>query len=648
MKNNSIVDYVACILLRTIGPVIRLLHPVAAFWLGRRLGELVYVFDIKHRSVAYANLKTAFGDKLPPARISSLALRYYRSFGQNIIEIFLIPVIGKEYAHKYVTIEGLQNVQDAFKRGKGVFFVSVHEGSWELSNILAAQLDIPYSMFVREQNMPRLNALLNSYRLQKGCRLIRKEDQTRELIRLIRANESCGMSVDQGGRNGVPVRFFNKDASMAPGAVRLALKYDAALVPVFSTRVSGPYIKLMIGKPVPLVRTGSMDDDIRTNLQDLVWLFQKYLYMFPQEYLWHYRIWKYSLQRSVLILSDEKTGHLRQSQALARIISGYLKQKSIETSVRTVPVQIKSPLSRVVLAVTSVFTCRRFCQGCLGCLKQLLSVESYRALIQSRPDIIISCGSSLAGVNRILSIENQAKSIVIMKPAGMSTRLFDMAVIARHDNPAPGPNVVVTRGALNLMDERYLQRAGEQLQAHTGSTDRKNIVIGLLFGGDTKQFRLGQELVQEITGQVAAASQALDGTVLVTTSRRTSPDAQAAVKKAFEHDPRCRFLVIANERNYDFAVGGILAKCDIAVISPESISMVSEAASTNATVVVFEAPGLSVKHRRMLADFNAEGLIKLVPAGELSGAIRDICHNKPGRRRLDDGAAVIEGLQKIL
>ena len=648
MKNNSIADYAACILLKTIGPVIRSLHPVAAFWLGARLGELVFAFDVKHRSVAYANLKTAFGDRMPPGQIRRRTLEFYRSFGQNIIEIFLIPVIDKKYAQKYVSIEGLENVKAAFQKGKGVFFVSIHEGSWELSNILATHLNIPFSMFVREQKMPRLNELLNSYRKAKGCKIIRKEDQTRELIRLIRANESCGMTVDQGGRTGVRVRFFNKDASMSAGAVRLALKYDAALVPVFSTRVRGPYIKLIIEPPARLTRTGGVDEDIRANLQDLIWRYQKYLYLYPKEYLWHYRIWKYSLRRDILILSDEKTGHVRQSQALARIISGYLKEKGIDTAIRMVSVHIKSSVARSVLSLTSIMGCSRFCQGCLGCLRSLLTPGSYRDVSGVKADIVISCGASLAGVNRVAALENQAKSIVIMKPAGMPFRLFDMAVIAEHDNPAAGRNVVITRGALNLIDDPYLRASGDKLQEHIGALDRTKPVIGVLFGGDAKKFRLTRAIVTEVAAQLDLAARELDAAMLVTTSRRTASDAQAGIKAAFEHDPRCRFLVIANECNYDFAIGGILDKADIVVISPESISMISEAASGRAHVVVFDSGNISRKHRALLDSFRRDGLIRLAPAGELSGAIRDICYNKPVRRRLDDAARVIEGLRKIL
>jgi mitochondrial fission protein ELM1 len=281
-------------------------------------------------------------------------------------------------------------------------------------------------------------------------------------------------------------------------------------------------------------------------------------------------------------------------------------------------------------------------------LRATLTPGSYREVSGIKADIVVSCGASLAGVNRMAALENQAKSIVIMKPAGMPLKQFDLAIIAKHDKPAARPNVVITRGALNLIDEPYLRASGDKMQENIGMLDKTKPIIGALFGGDAKEFRLNGALVTEIAAQLNLAAQALDATLLITTSRRTPLDAQTVIKNAFEHDRRCRFLVIANERNYDFAVGGILDKSDIVVISPESISMVSEAASGHAHVVVFDAGGVSSKHRALLDDFQRDGLIRLVKAGELSGAIKDICYNKPGRRRLDDTGAVIEGLRKIL
>lgn len=647
MKNSFLVDYAACILLRTLGPAIRALPRGTAFWLGARLGEMVFLFDGKHRTVVYRNLKTAFGRCMSVERVRELTLMFYRSFGRNLMEVFLIPVIDGDYARKYVSIEGIENAKAVFSRGKGVIFVSVHEGSWELSNIIASYLNLPFAMFVREQKLPRLNALLNDYRGRKGCRIIRKEDQTRELIRILRANESFGMTVDQGGRSGVSVPFFGKEASMSSGAVKLALKYGAALVPVFSVRLKGPYIKLVIAPAAELSVSGDMDRDIKDNLSALIRKYEEFLARYPQEYLWYYKIWKYSPSRDILILSDGKTGHLRQSEALARIAADYLsRNKGVEAKIHIVKVEFKNGRGGYMTALAGLLPGK---WAGTRALRKHLSESSYTAITALTPDLIISCGSSTAAVNLIASKDSGARSVVIMKPGLLGTRSFDLCVIPEHDNPPGRPNVVVTKGALNLINKEYLAACGKDLAELAPEILAARPIIGVLLGGDAKGFVLDAGLAERVLDEIKSAAERLNAGILVTTSRRTSRTVENAVKDNLKGESRCKALIIANERNYDFALGGILDKSDVVVISPESMSMVSEAVSSGKGVVVFDAAGLSAKHRRLITVFEEDGKLKLASAAGLSGAISEMFKAGPSRGgTADDNALVREGLKRIL
>src|SRR3989338_3826781 len=140
MNRNSIIDYSGYILIRLFGPLIRSLPLNASMFLGARLGELFYYFDLKHQAIAYVNIKTAFGAKLSPQKLSHLTKEFYRSFGQNLIEILLIPLADKAYIYKYITLQGQENIAAGFEKGKGVILLAVHAGSWELSNIICANL----------------------------------------------------------------------------------------------------------------------------------------------------------------------------------------------------------------------------------------------------------------------------------------------------------------------------------------------------------------------------------------------------------------------------------------------------------------------------------------------------------------------------
>jgi len=646
MKKDSRVDYLSYIALKLTGPVICRLPLGFSLFLGRCIGRLLYYFDFKHKAIAYANIKKALGDKLTPSQIRLVTKKFYLHFGQNIIDIFLIPLVDKEYLNKYIEIENRQYLAQAFKKGKGVILLGMHSGSWELSNLVWANLGFSFNLFVREQKYPRLNRLINSYRRQNGCRLIEKQNQTRQLIEVLKANESIAMTADQGGKNGELVKFFGKSASLSSGAIKLALKYGAVILPGYYLRKKGGHHKIIIEPPFELDVTNDKNADIRNNLARLTQIFEKNIRKFPEEYLWTYKIWKYGKERQILILSDGKTGHLRQSQAVAKIIGVHCVEKGIDCRINTVEVKIKN---KIALTALSLFFGKYNCQGHSGCLKKFLSPDTYHTLIRESPDLIVSCGSGLASVNYLLSRENLAKSAVILRPSLLGTKRFDLVIMPEHDHPPKRKNICVTEGALNLIDPVSLKEQAQELIKSTGN--RLPITgkyIGLLIGGNSKKFHLEKNHMLQVIKQVKNTAEELKMDLLISTSRRTSKDIESLLKKEFKDDGRCKLLIIANEKNYSCAVGGILGLSWLVVTSPESISMISEAVNSQKYVLVFNATGLSVKHQRFLQNFHEKKYIFLTSADNLAKSIKDIWLEKPQLNILKDNLLVKEAIKRIL
>ncbi len=646
MKKDSVIDYLSYILFRVFSSLFRLLPINIALCLGSFLGELAYLLDLKHRAIAYNNIKQATGGELLPCQLSRLTRDFYRSFGMNLIEMFFLPRLDREHIKKYITIENQHYINEAFQRGKGIIFLGVHEGSWEISNILCANLGFSFSLFIRNQRLPRLNNLLNSYRRQKGCRIIQRQEGTRELIRELKKNHAIGMNLDQGGKSGMLVDFFGKSASMPTGAIRLALKYDATIIPAFYKRIRGPYVKVTLGEPLKIEKTGNINEDISINVKKAVRIFERYILLAPREYLWSYKIWKYSRQRNILILSDAKAGHLRQSQAMARMITASFKDRGLNAVIETREVKFKSRLSKAALLLSSFFSGRYTCQGCLLCLKYFLTKESYKSLIGLRPDIVISCGSSLAALNLILARDNLARSVVIMRPSLLGTKKFSLIAWPRHDRPPRRKNVVATEGALNLVDQEYLVSCAKNILTQTKI--EKNFVLGFLLGGDTKDSHLDANMLKETIRKIKGAIEKLGGEILVSTSRRTPAVIERIVKDEFLGFAPCRFLVIANEKNHPDAVGAILALSKIVVASSESISMVSEAASSGRYVVVFNTGLLNKRHRLFIEHLSKAGYIYTSDADNLGKVIEDIWKNKPAVKTLQDNQRIREAVETRL
>ena len=649
MNKDFLIDYSSYIGFKALYFIIRVLPKGFSLFLGRRAGDLLYYLNLKLKAKVYANIKTALTETQGPGELSKITRNFFRNFGQNLTEIFFIPSINEDYIIKYISVSGLEHIYAAFKNGKGIILLSVHAGSWELSNIIASNLGFPFKVLVRPQGkFRRVGKLLNSYRTQDNSQIVQRSNQTRLLIESIKNNQAIGMTFDQGGKAGTAVKFFNKEASMASGAVKLALKYGVPILPCFYNRLKGPYIKVTIDKPFAVKETGDIKKDIQDNLQRLTFEFEKYIKKYPQEYLWSYKVWKYGHDRRILILSDGKTGHLRQSQAVANIISQRFTQEGLRTEVETAGIKLKNQkLAKFALLFCAKLAGKYRCQGCLSCLKRLLDEQAYNRLIRSSPDIVISCGALTYPVNFLIARENLAKSVVVMKPSLLSARHFDLVVMARHDNHRLRKNIVVTEAALNLINDEYLKDQSQRLLSYmpnkvTGSC------IGLFIGGDSKGFKLKIELIQEVIRQIKAVSEKIKADILVTTSRRTPPELENLLKQELQNYPLCKLLIIANEKNIPEAVGGILGLSDIVVVSAESISMISEAISSKKYVLVFKSDNLSAKHRNFLDYLVRNNYIYLTEGGALAEEIKEIFIAKPKIPQLKDNLTVSEAIKKIL
>jgi mitochondrial fission protein ELM1 len=420
-------------------------------------------------------------------------------------------------------------------------------------------------------------------------------------------------------------------------------------------------MKIIFLPPFSLQRSADKEEDIRRNLEGLAQIFENYIRRSPAEYLWFYKIWKYSGQRNILLLSDGKAGHLLQAKTAASLACSVLKEKGIDAKVDTVEVKYKNKFAQRALTFSSLLAGKHHCQGCLWCLRKFLTPDCYRQLAAKRYELVISCGSSLAPVNYVLSRENLARSIVLMRPSVLGLRRFDLVLIPWHDQPVRQwfgfpysqshrpprrKNVAVIRGALNPVNEDYLENQAQELRPY--AKIETDLAVGVFIGGNNKNFRLGSALMQDVVRQLKDFAQKENAELLVTTSRRTPAPVEALLKQEFGGYPRCKLLVIANEKNMPFVSGGILGLSNMIITSPESISMISEAVNSRKPVLVFTATGIGRKHRRFLNRLAAEKKIFLCRADALSRMLGDIQLQKPQMSGLGDDLIVREALKRIL
>jgi len=640
---------------------VRLLPLRAALFFGKIIGFLAYTFDVKHRFRAYSNIKMAFTSSKTPKELREITSKLFVNFGKNFIELLRMPLMNPQKFSRYVKIEGKENIASSLEKGKGVILLAMHFGSWEVASLSCAMLGFPYRMLVKPQEKySKLDELLNSYRACGGSVILSKGMGPRDFIKSLQNNEVIGMVVDQGGRDGVLVNFLGRQATMSVGAIRMGLKLGVPICFSVIYRENGMNHRMIIDKPLELENTGDMEKDLYTNLNKIVKKMEFYIKENPHEYMWFYKIWKYSKESNIAVLNDGKPGHLRQAELIAQKLKQVLSERDIAATIQTVKISFKSKWQRRIFSLVCFLMNKIIGQGHLDVLRQFLSDESYQQVLSVKAEYVISCGSTCAGINILLSKDMGAKNISILKPSIFSPRDYNLVILPKHDipnnyKPRKTENVLITQVACNLIDELYLENETEKLLKrfpHLKNSSRLKIAV--FIGGESKNIYLPDNQIKILVNQLKEVAKEINADILLTTSRRTPESIEQILLKEFKRSDFCPFLIIANKENVPEAVGGMLGLANIVIVSGDSVSMVSEAVSSGKSMIIFPPKrrkslfARKSKHIDFIKKLDSGGCALLTEVNQIGPNVLSLAKHKIKTNKIDDGNAIISSLRLFI
>ena len=295
----------------------------------------------------------------------------------------------------------------------------------------------------------------------------------------------------------------------------------------------------------------------------------------------------------LLLLSDQKPGHLTSSRGIAQHLP--------ETVVVELPIRFRSKQRDNRLRMT----CRLASWASpsesrmQGWLESALTPESYTDLLQQNEvDAVLSTGSSVAAVNlcwgRILGVP----TIVCRRPSPLGIECFDKVVLPRYQWPRRArENVIQTLGIPNQVTPVLL--AKHRLR------EKHVPCIGVLIGGEDDYFTMTPETAAAYAAALLKAVESVGVTFALTTSRRTPVDAEQVLTEQLAHHELCTLFVspravasgnVSGARNGQ-SVMMIMAMSDTLLVTEDSYSMVCEALSSSRPVVLLQMD--RKKHSRL-------------------------------------------------
>jgi len=254
----------------------------------------------------------------------------------------------------------------------------------------------------------------------------------------------------------------------------------------------------------------------------------------------------------------------------------------------------------------------------------LLSPRNADAIAGQPPDLLLSCGNVAAPIAAALRRRFGCPVVHLQNPKLPLDR-FDLVVGQAHDG-LEGPNVLNTRLALHRVTDARLQQGRAVWSKRFAALPSPR--IGVLVGGPNGRLRLGAAEAEGLIDALVRA--APEAGLMVTPSRRTPPEARAALRSRM---PRHSFLWDLDGEN---PILGLLGLADALVVTEDSVSMVSEALATSAPVYLAPLPGR--RSRRIdgfLHSLVEDGLVQRMgqriafrpraPHNETPAVAREVC-----------------------
>lgn len=260
-------------------------------FLGADLGLIADLFPNEMRAATRENLRLCF-PAMPERERERLARRSMRELGKTLLEMGPLWIWKPGRISRLVhETHGLEHVDAARARGKGLVLIAPHLGNWEMMGLQAArQREWQLTSMYRPLRESALEDLVRRSRERTGARLVTANASgVKEIYKALGRNEVVGILPDQRPKDataGVMAPFFGIPTPTGTLVSRLLQKSGAS--PVFCVAERLPRGRGFDLHFIPAPE-GLTDPDLPTAARALNAGIEACIAIRPEQYLWSYR-----------------------------------------------------------------------------------------------------------------------------------------------------------------------------------------------------------------------------------------------------------------------------------------------------------------------------------------------------------------------
>ena len=272
----------------------RILPRSLAQRLAPRIGRATVARRPDERAALRGNLRLVTGDDV---RLDALCAENVANFSRMLADYFLCAATAGECADRLLECwNGIEHIEAARARGKGVILVTAHLGNWELGGILLARHGLPLNVVTLEEPSGELTRWRDAYRRRLGIKTIAvgpgHDFASVEMIHALRRNEIVAMLVDRPyAGTGSPVTLLGQRTEFSSAPALLWQHTDAAVVPAFVLQNPGGRYVSFADPMLPFAPANDPRAGIAANTQRLATHFETIIRQHPEQWFNYVPIW---------------------------------------------------------------------------------------------------------------------------------------------------------------------------------------------------------------------------------------------------------------------------------------------------------------------------------------------------------------------
>jgi KDO2-lipid IV(A) lauroyltransferase len=244
------------------------------YFVAPRIADIVYPFYGHGRRALYQNLERVLGtsDRRVLGRAARAAIR---NFSKYVVDFIHFYTMTPEDIRRRIVFDDFEPLNAAVAEGKGIIFVTLHFGNWDMGAAGLAVYGYPVDAIAETFELPAMNELVQGYRRQLGVKIIPMEHVGPGVLRALRRGDILALLIDVPAPGAsVEVNFFGAPAEVLarePGRdeiIRPLLDFDVRLEP-----------------------TGDEEQDVRQLTQKIMSSLERFIRQYPEQWFMFRPMW---------------------------------------------------------------------------------------------------------------------------------------------------------------------------------------------------------------------------------------------------------------------------------------------------------------------------------------------------------------------